>query len=137
MDLEKLWPKLSFTVENKLGNLAGHIQWDIPFPQILIIYQWIAEYMFFIEENRILQLLEKKLNFIFTKFALKTVKWSAKKLIERSHKIINLQDPVTNLPPPSFPQTCELYRNWKVLSWSPAASYVDRRPLCSNHPANI
>ena len=51
MDLEKLWPNLSFTVENKLENLAGHIQWDIPFPQILIIHQWIAEYMFFIGEN--------------------------------------------------------------------------------------
>lgn len=53
MDLEKLWPNLSFTVENKLENFAGHIQWDIPFPQILIIYQWIAEYMCFIGENSI------------------------------------------------------------------------------------
>ena len=142
MDFEKLWTNSSFAVENKLENLAGHIQKDIPFPQILIIYQWIAECIFFIGENRILQLLEKKLNFIFSKLALKTVKCSAKKLVERTlsqslYKIINLQDLVTNLPSPSFPQTCELYRNWKVLGWSPAASYVERGPFFSNHPANV
>ena len=128
---------MRYSISSSFNNLSMN-----PSPQILIIYQWIAKYMFFIGENRILQLLEKKLNFIFTKFGLKTVKCSAKNLIQRtlflsSYKIINLQDPVTNLLPPSVPQTCQLYRNWKVLDWSPAASYVDRWPLSSNHPNNV
>ena len=50
MDFEKLWTNFSFAVENKLENLAGHIQWDIPFPQILIIYQWIANVCFSLEK---------------------------------------------------------------------------------------
>ena len=50
MSWEDLCPNLSFTVENKMGNLHKrgwpHFKlnindWDIPFPKILRIYQWI------------------------------------------------------------------------------------------------
>ena len=55
MNWEKLCPNLSFTIENKMGNL--HKKWpsniklnindcDIPFPIILRIYQWIGKNIF-------------------------------------------------------------------------------------------
>ena len=55
MSWENLCPNLSFTVENKMGNSHkrgwSHFKlnindWDIPFPKILRIYQWIGENIF-------------------------------------------------------------------------------------------
>ena len=52
MNWEKVCPNLNFSVENKMGNshkkIWSHFKlnindWDIPFPQILIIYQWIGK----------------------------------------------------------------------------------------------
>ena len=59
MNLEKLGPKLSFTVENKANNKGcsyfKHNEWDIPLPQILRIYQWIGKNMFSMEKNEFLK----------------------------------------------------------------------------------
>ena len=50
MNWEKLYPNLTVTVEKKTGNLHEKRRsrfklnvndWDIPFPKILRIYQWI------------------------------------------------------------------------------------------------
>ena len=55
MSWENLCPNLSFTVENKMGNSHkrgwSHFKlnindWDIPFPKILRIYQWIGKNIF-------------------------------------------------------------------------------------------
>ena len=55
MSWEILFPNLSFTVENKMGNSHkrgwSHFKlnindWDIPFPKILRIYQWIGKNIF-------------------------------------------------------------------------------------------
>ena len=55
MSWENLCPNLTFTVENKMGNSHkrgwSHFRlnindWDIPFPKILRIYQWIGKNIF-------------------------------------------------------------------------------------------
>ena len=55
MSWKNLCPNLSFTVENKMGNLHerrwSHFKlnindWDIPFPKILRNYQWIRKNIF-------------------------------------------------------------------------------------------
>ena len=55
------WAKFSFTVENKMKNSRrkgwSHFKlniddWDIPFPQVLRIYEWIGKDVF-IGENGI------------------------------------------------------------------------------------
>ena len=55
MSWENLCPNLTFTVENKMGNSHkrgwSHFKlnindWDIPFPKILRIYQWIGKNIF-------------------------------------------------------------------------------------------
>ena len=55
MSLENLCPNLSFTVGNKMENSHkrgwSHFKlkindWDIPFPKILRIYQWIGKNIF-------------------------------------------------------------------------------------------
>ena len=55
MNSERICPNLSFTVENKMGNLHkkgwSHFKlnindWDIPFPKSLTIYQWIGKNIF-------------------------------------------------------------------------------------------
>ena len=57
------WAKFSFTVENKMKNSRrkgwSHFKlntddWDIPFPQVLRIYEWIGKDVF-IGENGINQ----------------------------------------------------------------------------------
>ena len=59
MSWESLCPKSTFTVENKMGNSHkkgwSHFKldindWDIPFPKILRIYQWIRENIFHFEK---------------------------------------------------------------------------------------
>ena len=56
MNWEKLCPKFSFTVENKMENSHkkrwSHFKlyigdWDIPLPEILRIYQWIRKNIFY------------------------------------------------------------------------------------------
>ena len=60
MSWENLCPNLTFTVENKMGNSHkrgwSHFKlnindWDIPFPKILRIYQWIGKNIFHYGEN--------------------------------------------------------------------------------------
>ena len=55
MSWENLCPHLSFTVKNKMGNSHkrgwSHFKlkindWDIPFPKILKIYEWIGKNIF-------------------------------------------------------------------------------------------
>ena len=55
MSWENVCPNLTFTVENKMGNSHkrgwSHFKlnlndWDIPFPKILRIYQWIGKNIF-------------------------------------------------------------------------------------------
>ena len=55
MSWENLCPNLTFTIENKIGNShkrgwshfkLNRIDWDIPFPKILRIYQWIGKNIF-------------------------------------------------------------------------------------------
>ena len=55
MSWENLCPNLSFTIENKIGNAHkrgwSHFKlnindWDVPFPKIVRIYQWIGKNIF-------------------------------------------------------------------------------------------
>ena len=61
MSWENVFPNLTFTVENKMGNSHKRVwshfklninDWDILFPKILGIYQWIGKgKIFSIGEN--------------------------------------------------------------------------------------
>ena len=67
MSWENLCPNLTFTVENKMGNSHkrgwSHFKlnindWDIPFPKILRIYQWIGKNIFHWEKwNELIKLI--------------------------------------------------------------------------------
>ena len=60
MSLENLCPNLTFTSENKMVNSLkrgwSHFKlnindWDIPFPKVLRVYQWIGKNIFHYGKN--------------------------------------------------------------------------------------